>query len=84
MSRRDKRPAANMQERLEKMYEAARQAVTPALFTKSNPPPKGEVPLVHKKKIRKVILQRKRSRRAYRKYIKVLKKREAKLNPVPL
>ena len=81
----DKRPTKEKKKvLLRKLYEAARQAIAPALFTKNNPPPTGQVPLVDKKKIRKVKIQRKRSKRAYKKYIKVLKERQAKLNPVPL
>jgi hypothetical protein len=52
---------------LEARYEAASLSVAPTLFSKSNPPPKGRVIVVDKKKIRKM-------RRAKIKSIKGLKK----------
>ena len=52
---------------LEARYKAASLSVAPTLFSKSNPPPKGKLIIVDKKKIRKL-------RRAKIKSIKGLKK----------
>ena len=52
---------------LEARYRAAGLSIAPTLFSKSNPPPKGNVIIVDKKKIRKI-------RRAKTKVVKSLKK----------
>lgn len=52
---------------LEARYKAASLSVAPTLFSNSNPPPKGKVIIVHKKKIQKM-------RRAKIKSIKGFKK----------
>ena len=52
---------------LERRYEAARLSVAPTLFSKSNPPPKGKIIVVDKKKARKLRKLRIRSRKALHK-----------------
>jgi hypothetical protein len=60
---------------LERRYEAARLSVAPILFSKSNPPPKGKVIIVDRKKARKLRKQRMKSRKVLRK----ARKRKEKL-----
>jgi large subunit ribosomal protein L41 len=60
---------------LEARYNAARLSVAPVLFSKSNPPPKGKVVIVDRKKAKKIRRQRIRSRKAQR----AIQKRKEKL-----
>jgi hypothetical protein len=60
---------------LEARYEAARLSVAPTLHSKSNPPPRGKIIIVDRKKAKKAQKVRIRSRKALRK----LRKRKEKL-----
>jgi hypothetical protein len=64
-NRSDEYPSTSgKQEILQARYQAARLSVAPALFSKSNPPPKGKIPVVDRKKAVKLRRQRIRSRMA--------------------
>jgi hypothetical protein len=60
---------------LEGRYNAARLSVAPVLFSKSNPPPKGKIVIVDRKKAKKSRKQRIKSRKA----LKIRRKRNEKL-----
>jgi hypothetical protein len=63
---------------LEARYKAARLSVAPILFSRENPPPKGKVIIVDKKKLRKLQKRKKRNRKAQRKAKKLAEKLERK------
>jgi hypothetical protein len=69
---------------LEARYHAARMSVAPQLFSRSNPPPKGKVVIVEKKKVDKARRQRKRNGRIALKKRKSLMKHKAKQRLVVL
>jgi len=60
---------------LEARYTAARLSVAPTLFSKSNPPPKGKIVIVDRKKAKKIRRQRIRSRKA----VRTIRRRNEKL-----
>ena len=69
---------------LERRYRAARLSVAPTLFSKSNPPPKGAIPIVDRKKAMKLKKQRIRSRKALKKARRRIEKRAKRQKPIPL
>jgi hypothetical protein len=65
---------------LEARYQAARLSAAPTLFSKSNPPPKGKIIIVDRKKAMKLKKQRVKRRKALKKQ---RKRREKMANRQP-